>query len=108
MSKNKDKTFSRTLITGAKGMVGNYVDFGFRMNRRSLDITDLDEVLKICKKYKPQIIIHLAAETDVGRCERDPQYSYFVNSIGTYNMCIGAKEVGAKFIYISTSAVFDG
>ena len=39
---------------------------------------------------------------------RDPQYAYFVNSIGTYNMAIAAKDVGAKFVYVSTSAVFNG
>lgn len=100
--------FDETLTTGADGMVGSYVDFGYRTNRRSLDITDLNEVIAVCKKYKPKVILHLAAETDVDRCERDPQYAYLVNSIGTYNMAIGAKEVGAKFVYVSTSAVFEG
>lgn len=100
--------FDETLTTGADGMAGSYVDFGYKMGRRSLDITDLNEVLAVCKKYKPKVILHLAAETDVDRCERDPQYAYLVNSIGTYNMAIASKEIGAKFVYISTSAVFDG
>lgn len=100
--------FSRTLITGATGMVGSYVDFGIKTDRRSLDITDLKEALAVCKKYKPDVIIHLASETDVDRCERDPGVAYIVNTIGTYNMAVAAKEVGAKFVYISTGAVFDG
>ena len=100
--------FNETLTTGAGGMVGSYVDFGYRMDRRSLDVTDLNEALSVCRKYKPKAIIHLAAETDVDRCERDPQYAYFVNSIGTYNMALAAKDVGAKFVYVSTSAVFNG
>lgn len=100
--------FDETLTTGADGMVGSYVDFGIRTNRRSLDITDLDEALFVCRKYKPKVILHLAAETDVDRCDRDPQYSYLVNSIGTYNMVVAAKEIGAKFVYISTSAIFNG
>lgn len=108
MNKDEDKILSQTLITGANGMVGSYIDFGLKMDRRSLDITDLDEVLSVCKKYKPKVIIHLAAETDVSRCQREPQYAYFVNTIGTYNMVVVAKEIGAKFIYISTSAVFSG
>jgi dTDP-4-dehydrorhamnose reductase len=62
----------------------------------------------VIRKYKPKVIIHLAAETDVMRCERDPQHAYFVNSIGTYNVAVAAREVGAKLVYISTSAVFDG
>lgn len=104
----RDKILKEVLITGANGMVGSYIDFGTKLDRRALDVVDLNNVLDICKKYKPKIIIHLAAETDVGFCERDPQHAYTVNTIGTYNMVVAAKEIGAKFIYISTSAVFDG
>lgn len=100
--------FSNTLTTGSNGMVGSYLNFGIKTDRRSLDITDLKEVLSVVNKYKPNIILHLAAETDVDRCERDPQYAYFINSIGTYNIALAAKQVGAKLVYISTNAVFDG
>ena len=89
-------------------MVGNYVDFGIKTDKRSLDITDLKKVLNVCRIYNPEAIIHLAAETDVDKCERNPKYAYFVNSIGTYNMALAAKELGVKLIYISTAGVFDG
>lgn len=100
--------FSKILITGAEGMVGGYADFGTKTNHRSLDITDLKEVLAVCKKHMPRAILHLAAETDVDRCERDPQHAYAVNSIGTYHMAVAAKEVGAKLVYVSTAGIFDG
>lgn len=103
-----EKDFSKTLVTGADGMVGSYVDFGIGTNRRSLDITDFKEVIAVCRKHKPDIILHLAAETDVDRCERDPEQAYMVNAIGTYNMAVAAKELGAKLVYVSTAAVFDG
>ena len=98
----------KVLITGANGMVGSYVDFGIKTSRRSLDITDLNEVLSVCRKYKPSAILHLAAETDVDRCERDPEYAYMVNAVGTYHMAVAAKELGIKLIYVSTAGVFDG
>ncbi len=100
--------FDKILITGANGMVGSYVDFGIKTDRRSMDITDLKEVLAVCRKCNPEAIIHLAAETDVDRCERDPEYAYFVNGIGTYNMAVAAKELSIKLVYISTAGVFDG
>jgi dTDP-4-dehydrorhamnose reductase len=102
------KDFSKVLVTGASGMVGSYVDFGIKTDHRSLNITDLGEVLKICEFHKPDVILHLAAETDVDRCERDPEDAYAVNSIGTYNMAVAAKNLGAKMVYVSTAGVFDG
>lgn len=98
----------KVLITGANGMVGSYVDFGIKTDRRSLDVTDLKEVRAVCRKYKPEVIIHLAAETDVDRCERDPEYAYQVNAVGTFNIATVAKELGIKMVYISTAGVFDG
>ncbi|MFA5889074.1 MAG: NAD(P)-dependent oxidoreductase [Candidatus Paceibacterota bacterium] len=108
MVKNRDKILSCVLTTGASGMVGSYVDFGIRLDHRALDVTDLGETLAVIKKHNPKVIIHLASETDTDRCEKDPQLAYMVNAIGTYNVALAAKEVGAKMIYISTSAVFDG
>lgn len=109
MSTKKTRSlFENALITGADGMVGSYIDFGIRTNHRSLDVTDLKEALATCKRYSPKLIIHLAAETDFDRCERDIAHAYMVNSVGTYNMAIAAREVGAELVYVSTSAVFDG
>ncbi len=105
---NGNDLLTHTLITGADGMVGHYIDFGIRTNHRKLDVTDLKEVLAVCRKNMPKVIIHLAAETDVDRCERDVTYAYMINAIGTYNMAVAAKDVGAKLVYVSTSAVFDG
>ena len=98
----------KVLITGVDGMVGSYVDFGIKTSRSTLDVTDLKAVLAACQKYKPEAIIHLAAETDVDKCERDPAVAYLINSIGASNVAVAAKSIGAKLVYISTAGVFDG
>jgi dTDP-4-dehydrorhamnose reductase len=99
---------SKTLVTGSNGMVGSYVDFGIKTDRNTLDITDYEQVERVIKKYKPQVIFHLAAETDVDKCERDPLHAFMINSIGTYNLVLAAKKIHAKFIYVSTASVFEG
>ncbi|MFH1769719.1 MAG: NAD(P)-dependent oxidoreductase [Parcubacteria group bacterium] len=103
-----NKILSKTLITGADGMIGSYIDFGIKTDKSNLDITNSKQVLKMVKKYKPKVIIHLAAMTDLDLAERKPKLAYQINSVGTYNMAFAAKEVNAKFVYVSTATVFDG
>lgn len=99
---------NKVLVTGSGGMAGSYVDFGIKTEHRSMDVSDLKEVLSMFEKHKPRAVLHLAAETDVDRCERDPDYAYKVNAIGTYNLAYASKKYGAKLVYISTAGVFDG
>jgi len=96
------------LITGADGMVGSYIDFGIKTDKNTLDIRDEKAVRDCFEKYHPEIVIHLAAETDVDLCQRDPAHGYKINTLGTYNIAVAAREFNAKMVYISTTAVFDG
>lgn len=104
----KEISLDKVLVTGVDGMVGSYVDFGIKTNHRSLDITDLKETLAVMEKYRPDAILNLAAETDVDRCERDPEYAYLVNGVGAYHVAYAARKFGAKLIHVSTAGVFDG
>jgi dTDP-4-dehydrorhamnose reductase len=99
---------SQTVTTGADGMVGSYVDFGIKTNRLSLDVTNPHQVSAIINAHQPKAILHLAAITDMDQCETEPVWADLVNHQGTMNMAIVAEEVGAKMVYISTNAVFDG
>lgn len=103
-----DKANSKILITGANGMVGSYINFGIKTDIDTFDISDQNVVKKVFNKYRPEIILHLAAETDVDLCEKEPVHAYLINTFGTYNIATAARNFDAKMIYISTAAVFDG
>ena len=74
----------------------------------SLDITDVDAVLKLVRAEKPDVIINCAAHTNVDKCEEQWDLAYKINAIGPRNLSIAATEVDAKMIHVSTDYVFEG
>ena len=73
-----------------------------------MDITDKRIVDKVINEYKPEYIFHCAAYTAVDKAEENYDQAYKINVVGTKNLSEAARNVGAKFIYISTDYVFDG
>lgn len=73
-----------------------------------LDITNVDEVLKLAREVKPYAIINCAAHTNVDKCETDIDNAYKINAVGPRNLSIAATESGAKLMHISTDYVFPG
>ncbi len=107
----------KILITGYKGMLGSdLVETLENENQHDLiltdveelDITNLDQVKNILNKEKPEIIINVAAYTDVDGCETNRELAYNVNAIGPKNLAIAANEFNVKLLHISTDYVFDG
>jgi dTDP-4-dehydrorhamnose reductase len=85
---------------------GEFEPVGFA--RRDLDVTDRDAVVATLRDVRPDVVVHLAAYTAVDRAEGDARSCFDVNEGGTFNMSLGAHEVGAHLITISTDYVFDG
>lgn len=99
---------NRILITGGEGMLGSYFTEGRKPGSNDLDVTDAKAVQIEVEQSKPEIIIHVAALTDLAVCENNPEHAFFVNAVGTYNVARAAQSIGAKMVYVSTSGVFDG
>lgn len=74
----------------------------------SLDITDVDAVLKLVRAEKPDVIINCAAHTNVDKCEEQWDLAYKINAMGPRNLSIAATEADAKMIHVSTDYVFEG
>lgn len=111
----------KILGTGLNGLVGSRVvellnsSFEFENISRSIgvDITDSDQVLDVFSKSSAEIVLHLAAKTDVDGCEKDKDLrekgeAWKINVEGTKNIVKACEKSGKKLIYVSTDFVFDG
>lgn len=74
----------------------------------AVDITDGPAIQKFILDQQPDIILHAAAMTQVDQCELDKQECYNVNVTATRFIIDAAKEINARFIFVSTDFVFDG
>lgn len=112
----------KAIVTGANGMLADALcpllkNHGYIVHPTDivtggyiskLDIRDVKEIMRFADENKPDIIFHLAAETDVDKCELNPEHAYETNSKGTENIALVCKRLDIPMVYISTGAVFDG
>lgn len=105
----------RVLVTGAGGMLGyallpvlqaDHEVIG--LTRKDGDLCDEGAVRNIFEHQKPEVVIHLAAYTNVDGCELEPQKAKAGNEDATLNVAKAAEKAGASLLYISTDYVFDG
>lgn len=75
---------------------------------RRVDIREKAVVIRTIEEFKPDVIVHTAALTNLDYCERNKKEAWDVNVEGTRNLVLASKEVNAKFVYVSTDYVFDG
>lgn len=119
----------RILITGALGQIGTELTMYLRnqygkynviaSSRRKrgdesffetgpfeiLNVNDAQGIADICKKYKINQIIHLAAILSA-KAEENPQEAYNINMNGTYNVLEVAREGGIAVFTPSSIAAF--
>lgn len=102
-------------VTGATGLVGSRViellnnDFDFvSLTQVELDITDNDSVKKRLHMLDADLLLHLAAYTNVDAAETEKEMAKRINVDGTRNLFNAAQQKKIQFLYISTDFVFDG
>ena len=107
----------RIIVTGASGLLGEEIADRFEekghevirlKGRGQLDLHEVEPVMSFVEKCNPDVIVHTAAIKDVDEAERHPQETYVTKTVATRNVALAAEKVGAKMVYISTDAVFDG
>ena len=103
----------RVVITGHKGQLGRQLVDAFAGHEiLGLDMPEDDitrpAVSGHIADFRPDLVVHAAAYTDVDGCETNPDVAFGVNTIGTQNVAVGAARAGGAMLYISTNEVFDG
>ena len=114
----------KILVTGTTGMLGAEVTrsllqnpgfdiYGIGRRKTSLlpeskqFITDFAAAQASLPNLNPDFIIHTAALTDLGLCERDPQLAERVH-VDASRELVGLVKNSGSFVYVSTDSIFEG
>lgn len=106
----------KILVTGANGQLGH--DILKELKSRNIacvgvthsdfDVADNKAVKLYIQRYKPDIIIHCGAYTEVDKAESEVELCRLTNVEGTRNIAEICKILNCTMIYISTDYIFDG
>ena len=72
------------------------------------DVRDLEHLNKVFDEYKPEIVIHMAAQPIVRESYKNPVYTYEANVIGTANIleAIRLHDCVKSFVNVTTDKVY--
>lgn len=113
------------LVTGSTGLVGSQIVKDLTKTGNEiyacyhesippegipvqLDLTNDENILRIVEKIRPDVILHLAAMTNVDLCEKEKKLASQINITATEILSKQSAKNNSFFVYISTDYVFDG
>lgn len=118
----------KILVTGSHGLLGQKLSAALRRTKHDwlgtgrkadsapgcedrylqMDIVDKEQVSEVIRDFRPEVIIHGAAMTQVDDCEAKRSECWEANVTATGHLLESAQSVGARFIFVSTDFIFDG
>jgi dTDP-4-dehydrorhamnose reductase len=118
------------LITGSNGLLGqkltdllqnqneiNWIATARGKNRNpklsdthfaTMDITNPEEIEQIFGRYKPSVLIHTAAMTQVDDCETQQETCWLQNVQAVEYLINACSKYHTFFVHLSTDFIFDG
>jgi dTDP-4-dehydrorhamnose reductase len=120
----------KILITGSNGLLGQKLvslllsqkDHDFLATARgenritslgqfpfkSMDVTNKDDVMKVFVEWKPDVVIHTAAMTQVDDCEDRKEECIALNITAVENILEACNETNTHLVHVSTDFIFNG
>ena len=105
----------KILVTGASGFVGSRFVERWRNEyvmltptHDELDVTDVVQVERYIVESAPQVVVHLAAISNTGYCEQNPDESYRVNVESVCSLAAACARNGVKLVFFSSDQVYNG
>jgi dTDP-4-dehydrorhamnose reductase len=113
----------KVLVLGSSGFLGSYLGFALPKmghqvvgaSRRDIPyfphnrvVKSLEDFTEIIKFGGYEAVVNCVAIASHEACEADPETAQLVNATFPGIWASAAEQVGAKFVHISTDAVFDG
>lgn len=101
----------KILITGSSGFIGSHMtprlEKNFKLYHLKSDLLDFDNVVNEVNQIKPDIIVHLAARTEVEKSFYEQLSFSQVNYIGSVNLIEAASRLkNVYFVFASTMEVY--
>ena len=103
------------LLIGKNGQVGTELvpllpQLGnlVALDRQQLDLRNPNEIRRIVRNLRPQVIVNAAAYTAVDKAETEQDIAFTVNADALAILAEEANNIGAALVHYSTDYVFDG